>query len=224
MEKPICYILSGLGADQRVFDQIDFGDFSPVFIPWEPVESNQSFESYIRQLSKQIETPNPILIGISFGGMVAQEMSGLFENCPVLIISSVRMRSELPWMMRMSGKVRLHHLIPIKLVLRNKRMNHWLFGTKTEQEKKLLNEILADSDPVFTKWAIRRITNWQRNEKVPAKVLHIHGDADRIFPLKNVHPDYIISGGTHFMTVSKHKEVSKVIQKALNKLTNNTSR
>ena len=103
-------------------------------------------------------------------------------------------------------------------------MNHWLFGTKTEQEKKLLNEILADSDPVFTKWAIRRITNWQRNEKVPAKVLHIHGDADRIFPLKNVHPDYIISGGTHFMTVSKHKEVSKVIQKALNKLTNNTSR
>ncbi|WP_341904811.1 hypothetical protein [Fluviicola taffensis] len=25
MEKPICYILSGLGADQRVFDQIDFG-------------------------------------------------------------------------------------------------------------------------------------------------------------------------------------------------------
>jgi pimeloyl-ACP methyl ester carboxylesterase len=222
MEKPACYILSGLGADQRVFDQIDFGDFAPIFIPWETVEPNQSFESYVQQLSKQIQIPNPILIGISFGGIVAQEMSKLFENCPVLIISSVQTRQELPWMMRMSGKVGLHKLIPIKLVLRNKRMNHWLFGTKTEREKETLEQILADSDPVFTKWAIRTITNWQRSEKIPAKVVHIHGDADRIFPLKNVHPDYIIPGGTHFMTVSKHEEVSKVIQKALNKLASTT--
>jgi len=218
MEKPNCYILSGLGADERVFDQIDFGDFAPVFIPWEDVKPDQSFESCIRQLSKQVKTPNPILIGISFGGMIAQEISKLFENCPVLIISSVRTRQELPWMMRMSGKVGLHKLIPIKLVLRNKRLNHWLFGTKTKREEKTLDQILADSDPVFTKWAIRNITKWRRSEKIPAKVIHIHGDQDRIFPLKNVHPDYVIREGTHLMTVSKHEEVSKVIQEALEKL------
>lgn len=225
MEKPICYILSGLGADQRVFDQIDFGDFAPVFIPWETVEPNQSFESYVQQLSKHVQTPHPILIGISFGGIVAQEMSGLFGNCPVLIISSVRTRSELPWMMRMSGQLGLHQLIPIKLVLRNKGMNHWLFGTKTEREKETLDQILADSDPVFTKWAILNITSrslsgWRRHKKISGHVLHIHGDQDRIFPIKNVHPDYIIPGGTHFMTVSKHEEVSKVIQEALGKLSN----
>jgi pimeloyl-ACP methyl ester carboxylesterase len=220
MEKPICYILSGLGADQRVFDQIDFGDFAPIFIPWETVESDQSVESYAQQLSKQVKTPNPILIGISFGGMIAQEMSTLFENCPVLIISSVQTRQEFPWITRISGKIGLHKLIPIKLVLKNKRMNHLLFGAKTEHEKQVLDQILADSDPVFTKWAIHRITNWQRRKKISGMLLHIHGDADRIFPIKNVHPDYIIPGGTHFMTVSKHKEVSKVIQEALEKLAN----
>nr|WP_294862670.1 alpha/beta hydrolase [uncultured Fluviicola sp.] len=220
MENPVCYILSGLGADERVFDQIDFGGFTPIFIPWEKVKPDQSLESYVRQLSKQVKTSNPILIGISFGGMIAQEMSGLFENCPVLIISSVRTRSELPWVMRISGKIGLHKLIPIKSVLRNKRMNHWFFGTKTEREKETLEQILVDSDPVFTKWAVRNIANWQRSEKVPARVLHIHGDIDRIFPIKNVHPDYIIPGGTHFMTVSKHEEVSKAIQEALKKLTN----
>lgn len=218
MEKPTCYILSGLGADQRVFNQIDFGDFAPIFIPWETVEPDQSFESYVQQLSKQVKTPHPILIGISFGGMVAQEMSDLLENCPVLIISSVQTRQELPWMIRMSGKVGLHKLIPIKLALKNKRMNHWLFGTKTEHEKQILDQIIADSDPVFTKWAIHKITNWQRREKILGKLLHIHGDRDHIFPIGNVHPDYIISGGTHFMTVSKHEEVSKVIQEALEKL------
>lgn len=220
MEKPICYILSGLGADERVFEQIDFGRFSPVFIPWEPLTKDLSFESYVKQLGRHVQTSKPILIGISFGGIVAQEMSGLFGNCPVLIISSVKTRSELTPLMRFSGKTGLEKLIPMKWVLKNKRINHWLFGTKTKREKETLDQILADSDPAFTKWAIHQVSTWKRNEKISGQVLHIHGDQDRIFPLKNVHPDYVIPGGTHFMTVSKHEEVSKVIQEALNRLTN----
>jgi pimeloyl-ACP methyl ester carboxylesterase len=213
-----CYILSGLGADERVFDQIDFGDFSPVFIPWKPVELEQSFESYVKLLSTRVKTENAILIGISFGGIVAQEMSVLLNNCPVLIISSVRTRDEISLLMRFSGKIGLHKLMPVKQVLQPNSINYWLFGTKTASEKKLLDQILADSDPVFTKWAIHQITNWTRTEPVPAKVLHIHGDADRIFNIQNVRPDYIIPGGTHFMTVSQHKEVSQAIQNALKKL------
>ena len=225
MEKPTprsietsCYIFSGLGADERVFEQIDFGDFSPVFIPWEKVELEQSLESYVKKLSKQVQTPNPVLIGISFGGMIAQEMSALFGNCPVLIISSIQTRIQLPVFMRAGGRISLHKLIPIKLVLKNRWMNHWLFGTKTEHEKKVLDQILADSDPVFTQWAIHQITTWKRRKEIPAKVIHIHGDQDRIFKIGNVNPDYIIKGGTHFMTVSKHEEVSLVIQEALAKL------
>lgn len=218
MEKPVCYILSGLGADERVFDQIDFGDFSPVFIPWEALGSDQSFESYVSQLSRNVQSSNPVLIGISFGGIVAQEMSALFDNCPVLIISSVKTRSELSWFMRFSGKIGLHKLIPMKRVLKNKRFNHWLFGIKTEREKEKLDQILADSDPAFTKWAIGQVSNWKRTEPIPSKLLHIHGDADRIFRIGNTHPDYIIPGGTHFMTVSKYEEMSKVIQDALRRL------
>ncbi len=218
MEKPVCYILSGLGADERVFDQIDFGDFSPVFMPWEAISPDQSLESYVKQLSRNVQSANSILIGISFGGIVAQEMSALFNNCPVLIISSVKTRSELSPFMRFTGKIGLHKLIPMRRILRNKKLNHWLFGTNTESEKEKLEQILADSDPVFTKWAIGQVSNWKRTEPIPAKLLHIHGDADRIFRIKNVHPDYIIPGGTHFMTVSKHKEVSAAIRDALEKL------
>lgn len=225
MEKPdlpgigaCCYIFSGLGADERVFDHIDFGDYSPVFIPWESVEPDQSFESYVKLLSTHVKAANPILIGISFGGIVAQEMSTLLNNCPVLIISSVRTHYELSPVMRFSGKIGLHKLMPVKQVLKPSSINYWFFGTQTDSEKELLDQILADSDPVFTKWAIHQITNWTREEPVPAKVLHIHGDADHIFNIRNVRPDYIIPGGSHFMTVSQHKEVSQAIQSALEKL------
>lgn len=225
MEKPICYILSGLGADERVFDQIDFGSFSPVFIPWEPTEQgqDQSLESYAKQLSRHVKVSDPILIGISFGGIVAQEMSALFDNCPVLIISSAKTRSELTPFMRFSGMTGLHKLMPMKRILRNKWINHWFFGTKTKHEKKTLDQILADSDPVFTKWAIHQVTNWKRTKKIPAKVLHIHGDQDRIFRIGNLRPDYIIPGGTHFMTVSEHEKVSEAIQEALEKLSESRS-
>lgn len=213
------YILSGLGADERVFTEIDFGPFDPVFIPWEPLQStDQTFESYILQLSKQVTSPNPILIGISLGGIVAQEMSTLFNNCPVLIIASVKNRRELSPFMRFSGKIGMHKLIPMNRMLKTKWLNYWLFGTKTDREKKILDQILADSDPVFTKWAIGQVANWKRRDPVPATVLHIHGDSDRIFHIGNVNPNYMIPGGTHFMTVSQPEKLSRVIQDALKRL------
>ncbi|MNK18909.1 hypothetical protein D3C87_371250 [compost metagenome] len=215
------YILSGLGADERVFTEIDFGPFDPVFIPWEKLASpDQTFESYIEQLSRQVQVPDPILIGISLGGIVAQEMSRLFNDCPVLIIASVKTRQELSPLMRFSGRIRLHQLMPIKRVLKTKWLNYWLFGTKTETEKKILDQILADSDPEFTKWAIGQVSNWKRKEPVPGKVLHIHGDRDRIFRIGNVTPNYIIPEGTHFMTVSQPEKLSRVIRDALSKLSN----
>ena len=218
MEKPVCYILSGLGADERVFDNIDFGHYKPVFIPWESVDPGQTFESYIKQLSQHVHEPNPILIGISFGGIVAQEMSVLLNNCPVLILASIRTNAELPFWMKAGGKIGLQKLIPVKKLLKNKKGNHWFFGTRTPEEKLILNQILADSNPQFTKWAIHQIVSWKRKTPVSFKILHIHGTKDRIFNIRKLHPDYVIEGGTHFMTVSKHDELSSVIQQALDRL------
>ncbi len=218
MEKPACYILSGLGADERVFDKIDFGAYKPIFIPWESVDREQSFESYIKQLCKHVQKPNPILIGISFGGIVAQEMSVFLNNCPVLILASVQTKAELPLWMKAGGKIGLQKLIPVKKLLKHQKGNHWFFGTKTKEEKIILDQILADSDPLFTKWAIHQIVCWKRKTPVSSKVLHIHGTKDRIFKIKKLHPDYIIEGGTHFMTVSKHDELSRIIREALDKL------
>uniref|UniRef100_UPI0026040E86 alpha/beta fold hydrolase n=1 Tax=Fluviicola sp. TaxID=1917219 RepID=UPI0026040E86 len=171
-----------------------------------------------KQLSEQVKESNPILIGISFGGIDAQEMRALLNHCPVLILASVKTRTELPFWMKAGGKIGLQKFIPVKKLLENKKGNHWFFGTKTTEEKTILNQILADSDPIFTKWAIHQIVSWKRKTPVASKVLHIHGTKDRIFNIQKLHPDYTIEGGTHFMTVSKHEALSKIIREALDKL------
>jgi type III secretory pathway component EscU len=45
---------------------------------------------------------------------------------------------------------------------------------------------------------------WDR-KKVDPKVIHIHGDADEIFPIKNIKNCIVVKGGTHIMILSKYK-------------------
>ena len=45
--------------------------------------------------------------------------------------------------------------------------------------------------------------------------MHIHGDRDRIIPMENVNPTYVIRGGGHFMTVTKAKEIEVLLKSLL---------
>ena len=64
------YVFSGLGADERVFKFLDWGiDNQPIFIKWIEPLKNEPLKDYVLRLSSQIESPNPILVGMSFGGI-----------------------------------------------------------------------------------------------------------------------------------------------------------
>jgi hypothetical protein len=89
-----------------------------------------------------------------------------------------------------------------------------LFGIKTKDEKKLLREILKDTDPIILNWSIDAITNWS-NEIIPPNFIHIHGNADNLLPIKFTETDIIIEGGHHFMIYSKAKEISLILNDLL---------
>ena len=68
------YIFSGLGADERVFQRIDFSGFSTTFIKWIVPQDKETIENYATRLLDQITTTKPTLIGLSFGGLIAVEI------------------------------------------------------------------------------------------------------------------------------------------------------
>ncbi|TDX86503.1 alpha/beta hydrolase [Epilithonimonas xixisoli] len=204
------YIFSGLGVDRRVFDNIDFEDLDVEFVDWIKPLKSESLENYAERISRKISTEKPILIGLSFGGMIAVEISKIIKTKKNILIASAKNRFELPKFNRISGKLKLNQLIPKSIFKKQNFITNWLFGIETESEKLLLKNILRDTDPNFFAWAINEIVNW-KNETIPENIIHIHGNKDRIIPFKNVKADFVIEGGGHFMTVNKPKEIQNII-------------
>ena len=208
------YLFSGLGADQRVVQQLDLRGYNLVFIQWIAPENKETIQSYARRLSKQIETENPILIGISFGGMIACEIAAMMPVEKLILIASAKTRQELPVYYCIAGKCRLHRLLPADVMRRSGRIANWFFGAETKAEQQLLKAILNDTDTAFLKWAIDAIVRWKRVDSIP-NTFHLHGTQDRIIPFRNIRSATAVRDGGHFMTVSKGAEVSEVLKEIL---------
>ena len=210
------YCISGLGADQRVFTKLKFKGYQPVYLDWLPPNQQESLADYAQRLAANIEDQEPILIGLSFGGMVATEIAKQIEVKQAILISTVKITPENPWYFRLFRWLPIHRLIPFKSLLWLVYwLINWFFSLETTEERKLLKAILIDTDAKFLKWAINQAIFWQ-NEIIPDHIYHIHGTGDRIFPLTFVEPDITIDKGGHFMIMNRADKISQIIDELLN--------
>ena len=88
------YIFSGLGADERVFQKLDFSDFKTTFVKWIIPQDKETIENYSTRLLAQITTKNPTLIGLSFGGIIAVEVAKQIDTEKVILIASAKTKIE----------------------------------------------------------------------------------------------------------------------------------
>ena len=210
-----CYLLSGLGTDGTVFQYLDFEGVEVEYMEWLPPLPKETLPAYAKRMTQKITTPHPILVGLSFGGIVALEIAKQVPVKKVILISSAKERKELPWFYRFSAKLKLQKILPYTLIKRTNGFTYWLFGATSAHEKALLKEIFRKTPTTFLKWAINAILTW-KNTEIYAHILHIHGDKDRILPYKNVKDTFRITGGGHSMIVNKAHEINPLINKFLN--------
>ena len=214
MKKTI-YIFSGLGADERIFKNIDFSNFNPIHIQWEEVSKGESIEEYARKtIQHQIHEQSPILLGVSFGGMLAIEVAKQISFDKVVIISSIKTSNELPFYLKGIGRTSLNKTIPNFFLRHTNTFIYHLFGTKTKEEKLLLKNIMLETDEKFLRWAIGIVLSW-KNQVVPKGLIHMHGDKDKLFPINYIQEKTTIKGGGHFMVFSKAKEISALLNQVL---------
>ncbi|WP_338868768.1 alpha/beta hydrolase [Spirosoma sp. SC4-14] len=208
------YIFSGLGADERVFKHLDFSGFDTTFIRWTQPTKGETIEHYACRLKEQIGTERPILLGLSFGGIMAIEVAKHIDTEKIIIIASAKTKNEIPFYYRLAGRLNIHKLLPIAIMKRPNVLSYWFFGTQSNNDKRMLANILHDTNAEFLKWSIDKIVKW-KNQTLHKNLMHIHGTADKILPLCFVDCDLKVSCGGHFMTVNKADELTKKIRRLL---------
>lgn len=206
------YLIPGLGADRRVFQYLNLSEHSISHISWIEPLPNESIEQYAGRLTEQIKSPDPILIGVSFGGMIAVEIAKQIKANKIILISSARTQHEIPLHFKLLGRTGIQNILPASWWKRPNRLLYYFFGIQTVQERALLSEILRDTDLRFLKWALHQIVHW-KNELTPENGILIHGSADRLFP--NSQADITIPGGGHFMIINRAAEISAQLKQIL---------
>lgn len=210
------YQISGLGANQKAFDYLKIHpEFEPICIPWIQPETGESLEHYAMRMAEKIDTNEDfVLMGLSFGGIIVQEMNRFLTPKLNILISTVKDRTELPSFMKISSKTHLHKLIPASFLTSEKGFSYALFRKLYDARMPDIYEFFEYRDPYYLKWSIDKIVNWQNHVEMK-RFVHFHGDKDLIFPFSNLHDVERIPGGTHLMVVQKAKKLSELINQRL---------
>ncbi len=210
-EQKTIYFFSGMGADSSVFKNLKLPGYHKVYISWIPALPDESITEYAGRIKSQITAPNPYLIGLSFGGIVAVEVSKQIAVEKMVLISSVRKKEDLNKVQFFFMRLGLYRIIPGVLLRRTNFLTNSYFGARSQKDKKELKKLLQNTDISFFRWALKSIAHWDNIES-PERTIQIHGTADRVIASRLVHPDYRIKGGGHLMVFNKADTISKIIR------------
>ncbi|MDO5654906.1 MAG: alpha/beta hydrolase [Flavobacteriaceae bacterium] len=211
------YFISGLGTNKKAFERLKISkDFEPVFIDWKQPEFNETLQHYAHRMADEININEQFhLVGLSFGGIIAQEMNAFLNPDKTILISTIQNRAEMPRFMKLSSRTAAHKAVPIQFFTSESLLSYSFFRKIYDPRMPKLNEFFTIKDPFYLKWSIHEIVNWRPNDLHINKIYRMHGDKDLIFPVANVQQADIILGGSHIMVLQKPREVSKLLAQYL---------
>jgi pimeloyl-ACP methyl ester carboxylesterase len=206
------YFVPGLAADKEIFENIKLPEITYTLhvISWLMPSKKETIVQYARRMAGFVTEKNAILVGVSFGGVVAQEMSSYLELKKLIIISSVKTKFELPIKFKIAKKLKIYKLLPTRLLLTSKNYSRFVLGPISRKRLKLYQDYLPIRDKYYLDWAIKNMICWNQDKPL-AGVFHIHGDNDLVFPIKNIDNVITVTGGSHIMLLTKGPLVSRKI-------------
>ncbi len=205
-QKEHIYFMPGMAASPAIFEniQLDPSQFKCHYLTWTLPQKGTDIVAYAHALSKQIQHPNPVLIGVSFGGILVQEMAKIIPVKKTIIVSSVKCNTELPKRMLFARYTKAHKLLPTGLINNVELLAKYAFGETVTKRLELYEKYLAIRDKAYIDWAIDNIVNWEQKDPQP-NIIHIHGEKDAVFPLTNIKECIQVKNGTHTMIIHRAK-------------------
>lgn len=209
------YLMPGMAANPLIFEGLNFPEnFVIHYLQWLLPKEKESLNSYCKRLSTNIKGSNIILIGVSFGGIIVQEISKIIRVKKTIIISSVKTKKELPFMMTIGKSTGLYKYVPVNWIDNVESLAKFVFGPSIKKKIGLYRKYLSVRDENYLMWSIDQIVNWNQENPLK-KIIHIHGSNDLVFPSIYIKKAIFLSGGTHAIILRKASWFNKNLPKII---------
>lgn len=200
------YCMPGMAASTAIFEYIKLPKdaFKIHLLEWDVPNLGMSLLDYAKHMCLQIKHKRPVLLGVSLGGLLVQEMARVMEVEKIIIISSIKTRYELPKKMLFARYTKVHKLLPTGLINNMELLAKYAFGETVTKRVALYERYLSIRDKGYIDWCIDQLVNWQQQE-APENLIHIHGEKDTVFPIANITDCIPVKNGTHTMIIHRAK-------------------
>tara|TARA_B100001109_G_C18857303_1_gene472298 strand:- start:1967 stop:2617 length:651 start_codon:yes stop_codon:yes gene_type:complete len=207
------YCIPGLGQDHRIFEGLAIPNADIHFLDWIEAVEGESMQEYAKRFAEQLpDDPNICLLGVSLGGIVSVEISRIRPIKKLYLISTVKRTSEMPGYMAWLEKLPSNSKNAAKFAIDASITLKPFYDQANAAGNELFHKMVKAASLDFINWGIKAIAQWNMEEELNCPFLHIHGTADLVFPIKNIHQAMTFKGGTHYMIYNNASDISNWIQ------------
>jgi len=210
------YLMPGMAANPTIFENIKLPEdkYQIHWLEWKIPVKDETLESYAKRMILDIKHENIVLLGVSFGGILVQEISKHIKLKKLFVVSSVKSHHELPKRLKFLKHTKAYKILPTRLVGNIDSLTKFAFGKTIKKRVELYKKYLSVNDKGYLDWAIKEVVCWPQ-ETPNEKAIYIHGDNDFVFPHSCVGDCIVIKGGTHIMIINKYKWFNENLPKLI---------
>ena len=210
------YLMPGMAASPAIFEHITLPEsqYEIHWLEWQMPKKNESLQSYAKRMCEFIKHDNIVLLGVSFGGILVQEMSKFISLKKLIVVSSVKSHHELPKRFKLIKVTKAYKILPTQLIGNMDVLAKYAFGETIKKRLDLYKKYLSINNTAYLDWSIQQVVCWGQEEPNPVAI-YIHGDKDIVFPNSCSGDCIILKGGTHIMIINKYKWFNENLPKLI---------
>lgn len=203
-------LLSGMAADERLFES-QVAAFPNIRVPpWVPPLPGESLRAYAARLAPLVDPGRPCIVGgASFGGVVALELATHLPALACILIGSIRSPAGLPWRWRLLRPIAALGPDALRVLAGLAgRLGRPVLSAGTARRLRRLSGPGAG----FVRWAMCAVVRWRPSPAARrVRAFHIHGAADRVLPVALAGADVVVPCGSHALSLFSPSAVNEFV-------------
>lgn len=214
MNNTTTYLIGGIATDRRLYDYPLSRIPGAVYLPFHGHKPGEIMADYCLRFLPQIDASRPFnLVGNSMGGIMVMELLRHIHPEKVILVSSVKCRTEMPWRLRQLRYTGLHRLLTGKCFIAGTRYSSRLLKELRQAPdiRATAVSMAAGTDLAFLSWCVHAIVHWEGNEDYRKDIIHIHGTRDTMFPYRRIKGAIPVPKGTHLMQLTRKEEITALL-------------